>query len=95
MHFKLLQQDRSHLGVEPGNPLLNTSMSPKCYSGYIQGVQYVHCMMHKCIMVNLGGNEKHVKHVLKETGKFNEIKGEILQNKEMYRFCENRGSYKI
>src|SRR6218665_1074192 len=24
-----------------------------------RGVQYVHCVMHKCIMVKLGGNEKH------------------------------------
>ena len=26
-----------------------------------RGVQYVHCVMHKCIMVKLGGNEKHIK----------------------------------
>ena len=25
-----------------------------------RGVQYVHCVMHKCIMVKLGGNEKHI-----------------------------------
>ena len=24
-------------------------------------VQYVHCVMHKCIMVKVGGSEKHVK----------------------------------
>jgi len=24
--------------------------------------QYVHCVMHKCIMVKLGRNEKHVKY---------------------------------
>jgi len=26
-------------------------------------VAYVHCVMHKCIMVKLGGNEKHIKFV--------------------------------
>ena len=26
-------------------------------------VAYVHCVMHKCIMTKLGGNEKHIKHV--------------------------------
>ena len=31
----------------------------------IRGVQYVHCVMHKCIMVKLGGNETHVKYVKK------------------------------
>ena len=34
-------------------------------------VQFVHCMMHKCIMVKVAGNEKHVKYV--KTRKFNEI----------------------
>ena len=28
-----------------------------------RGVQYVHCVMHKCIMVKVGGNEIHIKHV--------------------------------
>ena len=28
-----------------------------------RGVQYVHCAMHKCIMVKVGGNEKHTKYV--------------------------------
>jgi len=23
----------------------------------------VHCVMHKCIMVKVGGNEKHIKYV--------------------------------
>jgi len=26
-----------------------------------RGVQYVHCVMHKCIMVNVGGKENHRK----------------------------------
>ena len=29
----------------------------------IRGIQDVHCVMHKCIMVKAGGNEKHRKHV--------------------------------
>ena len=31
-------------------------------------------------MVKLGGNNKHVKHV--KTGKFKEIRGQILQNRD-------------
>jgi len=27
----------------------------------LRGVQYVHWVMHKCIMVKVGGNEIHVK----------------------------------
>ena len=38
-----------------------------------RGVQYVHWVMHKCIMVKVGGNEIHVKYV--KTGKFYEIRG--------------------
>ena len=29
----------------------------------MQGLQYVHWVMHKCIMVKVGGNEKHVQYV--------------------------------
>ena len=29
----------------------------------LRGVQYVHWVMHKCIMVKVGGNEIHVKYV--------------------------------
>ena len=28
-----------------------------------RGVQYVHWVMHKCIMVKEGGNEIHIKYV--------------------------------
>jgi len=28
-----------------------------------RGVQYVHCVMHKCIMGKVGGNEIHVKYI--------------------------------
>src|SRR6218665_3923671 len=49
----------------------------------LRSVQYVHCVMHKCIMVKLEGNEKHIKYV-KKTGTIPEImereyqKGEII-----------------
>ena len=33
----------------------------------IRGVQYVHCVMHKCIMVKVGGHENHRKYVKKST----------------------------
>ena len=38
----------------------------------MQCVQYVHCVMHKCIMVKQGGNEKHIRHV--KTCQFYEIR---------------------
>ena len=41
----------------------------------VKGVQYVHCVMHKCTVVKLGGNEKHVKYV--KARKFYEIRWEI------------------
>jgi len=47
----------------------------------LRGVQYVHCLMHKCIMVKLGGNEKHIKYVkkyasfTKSEGKFGKVGG--------------------
>jgi len=28
-----------------------------------RGVQYVHCVMHKSIMVKVGGNKIHIKYV--------------------------------
>jgi len=28
-----------------------------------RGVQYVHCVMHKCIILKVGENEKHVMYV--------------------------------
>ena len=41
-----------------------------------RGVQYVNCVMHKCIMVKVGGHEKHRKYA--KTRKFYEIMGEIF-----------------
>ena len=49
----------------------------------VRGVQYVHCVIHKCIMVKVGGNEIHVKYV--KTGQFYEIRG---------KFCKSRGKKK-
>ena len=45
-----------------------------------RGVQYVHCVMHKCILVKLGGNENDRKYVKKR--KFYEIIGEICKSRE-------------
>jgi len=47
-----------------------------CFTGntnVARGVQYVHCVMHKCIMVKLGWETKSTKYV--KTRKFNEIRG--------------------
>jgi len=40
-----------------------------------RGVQYVHCVMHKCIMVKRGGKRK--THKVCKTRKFYEIRGEF------------------
>ena len=42
-----------------------------------RGVQYVYCVMHKCIMVKVGGNEIHVKYV--KTRNLTKSEGEILK----------------
>ena len=46
---------------------------------YTQGRPVWHCLMHTCIMVQLGGNEKHRKYV--KTRKFYEIRGEICKGR--------------
>ena len=51
----------------------------------IRGVQYVHCVMHKCIMVKVGGNEIYVRYVI--TYKF-------LRNQEST-FCKSREKEKF
>jgi len=49
----------------------------------------MHCMMHKCIMVKVGGNEKHVKHA--KTGKFNKISEEnFAKQREIINFPKQR-----
>jgi len=48
--------------------------------GVARGVQYVHCVMHKCIVVKLGGNEKHIKYV-KNTNIL-QNQGEIVKLRE-------------
>src|SRR6218665_2845431 len=55
-----------------------------------RGVQYVHCVMHKCIVVKVGENENHRKHVQNT---------EILRNWAIWesrgneRFVGNRGNW--
>ena len=49
-----------------------------------RGDEYVHCLMHRCIMGIVGGNEIHVKYV--KTRKFYNIRGEI---------CKSRGEREL
>jgi len=35
----------------------------RVYVCVARGVQYVNCVMHKCIMVKVGGSEIHIKYV--------------------------------
>ena len=56
-----------------------------------RGVQYMHCVMHKCIIVKLGGNEKHMKYV-KKTRKFYEIRGKFEEVGEIIIFPKYGGN---
>jgi len=49
-----------------------------------RGVQYVHCVTHKCIMVKVGGNEIHTKYV--KTRKCNENRGKFVKVGEKNNF---------
>ena len=42
-----------------------------------RGVQYEHCVMHKCIMVKVGGKRKTRKVCKENTRNFYEIRGEF------------------
>ena len=61
-----------------------------------RGVQCVHCVLHKCIMVEVGGNEKHIKYVKKHVkftkseGKFAKLEG----NKKIPKLGGNVGLLK-
>ena len=67
------------------------------------GVQYVHCVMHKCIMVKLGGKRKtrkacKNKYILRNQRKFTKVGGNthFFRNKgELYWNSENRGKLQI
>ena len=57
-----------------------------------RGVQYVHCVMHKCIMGKVGGKEIQVKFI-KKTGKFYEIRWEkFAKVGEKGKFFETGGN---
>src|SRR6218665_2086312 len=65
------------------------------------GVQYVYCIMHKCIMVKKGEkNTQSIGKTLKLNeygGKCIKIGGELISVRnrgEMYQFCENMGEFK-
>ena len=70
-----------------------------------RGVQYMHWVMHKCIMVKTGGKRNTRKvckkqvNLSKTEGKFVKSKGEIIifakQGGEMYWNRENRGKFEI
>ena len=67
-----------------------------CLLYVFRGIQYVYCMMHKCIMVKTGGKKKHVgkkyiNHAKTEGG--NEVFSETEENVSIFR---NRGeNYKL
>ena len=49
-----------HVYLETG---VRGGLAVECSTTQCRGVQYVHWVMHKCIMVKVGGNEIHVKYV--------------------------------
>src|SRR6218665_1756562 len=48
-----------------------------CFCAGLRGVQNVHCVMHRCIVVKVEGNEKHRKYV--KTLSFTESGGEFAK----------------
>src|SRR6218665_4125652 len=55
--YALLRNNRARLGIM-------RSISRPCINTCIQGRPVcVHCVMHTCIMVKVGGKENHRKHV--------------------------------
>src|SRR6218665_2241260 len=66
-----------------------------------RGVQYVHWVMHKCIVVKVGGRKRNTHKVCKKQvnlsktgGKFVKVGGRIIftkQGENVLKQCENRG----
>ena len=61
-------------------PMENSSVSLDLHA-LVRGVQYVHWVMHKCIMVKVGGKRKNTESTYK-TPQFYEIRGEICNSRE-------------
>src|SRR6218665_3514179 len=55
-----------------------------------RGVQYVHCVMHKCIMVKVWGKRNHRKYV--QNTEILRNQGEIWQSRGMKDFVEAGGN---
>src|SRR6218665_451970 len=55
-----------------------------------RGIQYVYCVMHKCIMFKVGGNEKHK--VCKKHVNFTNLGGNLEKQRGKEKFPRNRGN---
>src|SRR6218665_328098 len=73
----------------PPPPLLEMSLGPPTESVGCRGVQYVHWVMHKCIMVKVGG-KIHVKYVRNRGENFGN-RGEIQNFRESGGKCSKTG----
>jgi len=54
------------------------------------GVQYVHCVMHKCIMVKVGG-KRNTRKVCKKHVNFAKTRGKFRKAGGKETFLRNRG----
>src|SRR6218665_2364739 len=57
------------------------------------GVQYVHWVMHKCIIVKLGGKRNIRRKACKNQVNFSESRGDILKGRGNNNFHETGGTY--
>ena len=53
----------------------------------------MHCVMHKCILVKVGGDKIHVKYV--KTRQLYEIRGEFCKSKGKRKISRNKGGKRI
>ena len=61
-----------------------------CVPHTIRGVQYMHCVMHKCITVKAGGETKNTESMQK-TCEFYEIRGKFVKAGGNQKNFRNRG----
>jgi len=56
------------------------------------GVQYVHCVMHECIMVNVG-RKRNTRKVCKNTSTLRNQRGKFCKSRGKRKISRNRGKW--
>ena len=70
-------------------PNSERNSAPSAFTGPSRGVQYVHWVMHKCIMVKVGG--ENTRKVCKKLLNFVKTGGEILETGGKLEIFANQG----